>query len=225
MRAVAVLRPEPGNAATAMRADAAGFAVLRLPLFAIVPLAWTPPDPSDHDALVLTSANAVRHAGPALAPIAALPAIAVGEQTAAAARAAGLAVTAIGTSDAAALAALLTARGIIRALHLGGRDRTAIAGVSHAVAVYASEPIAMAAADLARIAGYIALLHSPRAARRLGILLDGAGLARADVTLAAFSPAIAAAAGPGWCRIAVAAAPTDAALFAAIVDPRVALGR
>jgi uroporphyrinogen-III synthase len=34
-----------------------------MPLFAIVPLDWTAPDPAQFDGLVLTSANAVRHAG------------------------------------------------------------------------------------------------------------------------------------------------------------------
>jgi uroporphyrinogen-III synthase len=221
MRRLVVLRPEPGNAATAARAVAAGYAVLRLPLFTVLPLAWAAPDPHDHDALVLTSANAVRHAGAALARFAALPAIAVGEQTAAAARDAGFAVVAVGSSDAAALATMLAERGVSRALHLGGRDHAAVAGVLHAVAVYASEPANVAPADLAAVAGQVALLHSPRAARRLAALLDGGGVARADVTLGAFSPAIAAAAGTGWRAVAVAATPSDAALFASIV----ALGR
>lgn len=220
-RRLAVLRPEPGNAATASRAEAAGFAVLRLPLFAVVPLAWTPPDARDHDALVLTSANAVRHAGAELDRFTALPVIAVGEQTAAATRAAGLAVAAVGTSDAVALSALLAERGITRALHLGGRDHAAVAGVTRAVAVYANEPIAVEPADLAGITGQVALLHSSRAAQHLAALLDAAAISRADVTLAAFSAAIAAAAGTGWRAVAVAAVPSDAALFAAIA----ALGR
>lgn len=220
-RRLAVLRPEPGNAATASRAEAAGYEVLRLPLFAVVPLAWTPPNAREHDALVLTSANAVRHAGAALARFAALPVIAVGEQTAAAARDAGLAVAAVGTSDAAALSELLAGRGVTRALHLGGRDHAVVPGVARALAVYASEPVDVDVADLATIAGHTALLHSPRAAQRLGELLDTARIPRATITLAAFSPAIAAAAGAGWRAVAIAAAPTDAAQFAAIV----ALGR
>ncbi|MDF0488172.1 uroporphyrinogen-III synthase [Sphingomonas sp. H39-1-10] len=215
-RTLAVLRPEPGNAATAARAAAAGYAVLRLPLFAVVPLAWIVPDARAHDALVLTSANIVRMAGAGLADLAALPVIAVGEQTAAAARAAGLTVTATGSSDAEALAALLAARGMTRALHLGGRERTPVDGVTRAIAVYASEPRAVAPADLAGLAGNVALLHSARAATRLGELLDAAALPRARVTIGAFSAAIAAAAGPGWHAVAVAARPSDTALFAAI---------
>lgn len=213
---LAVLRPEPGNAATAARATAAGYAVLRLPLFAVVPLDWSAPDVRDHDALVLTSANSVRAAGAALRSLATLPVIAVGEQTAAAARAAGLSVAATGSSDAEALASLLAARGIARALHLGGRERTPVGGVTRAIAVYASEPCAVAPVDVAGLAGSVALLHSARAATRLGTLLDSAEVPRARVTIGAFSAAIAAAAGSGWRALAVAASPSDAALFAAI---------
>ncbi|AOH83563.1 uroporphyrinogen-III synthase [Sphingomonas panacis] len=213
---LAVLRPEPGNAATAARATAAGYAVLRLPLFAVVPLDWAVPDPRDHDALVLTSANSVRAAGAALSGLAALPVIAVGEQTAAAARAAGLTVLATGNSDATALATLLAEHGIARALHLGGRERTPVGGVTRAIAVYASEPRAVAPADLAGLAGSVALLHSARAAARLGALLDSAEVPRGRVTIGAFSAAIAATAGPGWRAVAVAPSPSDAALFAAI---------
>ncbi len=78
MKPLAVLRPEPGNAATAARIAAAGARTIRLPLFAVGPLAWTPPDPAVHDALLLTSANAVRQAGPGLAGYRTLPVHAVG---------------------------------------------------------------------------------------------------------------------------------------------------
>lgn len=215
-RTLAVLRPEPGNAATAARATAAGYAVLRVPLFAVVPLDWWVPDVREHDALVLTSANTVRAAGAALEGLAALPVIAVGEQTAAAARAVGLSVAGTGSSDATGLAALLAQRGISRALHLGGRDRTPVEGVTRAIAVYASEPRAIAPADLAGLTGSVALVHSARAATRLRALLESAGIPRAQITIGAFSAAIAAAAGSGWRAVAVAGAPSDAALFAAI---------
>lgn len=218
---LAVLRPEPGNAVTAARAEAAGFAVLRLPLFEIVPLDWIAPGARAHDALVLTSANAVRTAGPALGDLAALPVIAVGEQTATAARTAGLNVVATGDSDARSLGALLSTHGFARALHLGGRDQAAPPeGISDSIAVYASEPLAISATDLATLADTIALLHSPRAAVRLGDLLDATGHGRTGTAIAAFSPAIATAAGAGWKATAVAAGPTDMALFAAIAALR-----
>ena len=117
-RLLAVLRPEPGNAATAARIEALGLRAIRLPLFAVRALDWIRPDPATHDALVLTSANAIRFGGAGLAVIRHLPVLAVGPKTAEIARAAGFDVMAVGDGDAAALIALAEARGIDRALHL-----------------------------------------------------------------------------------------------------------
>jgi uroporphyrinogen-III synthase len=202
-RALAVLRPEPGNAATAARIEAIGRVAVRLPLFAVQPLAWTPPDPTQFDALLLTSANAVRHAGAGLRVLRSLPVVAVGEATARAARAAGLTVETVGTGDA---AAAVGASGRKRLLHLGGRDRTD-AGVA-TIAVYAADPIPVPTA--AALAGCVALLHSVRAARRLGELLARDGVT--DVRVAALSAAVRAA-GP-VCPGAVADRPDDATLVA-----------
>ncbi len=217
-RVLAVLRPEPGNAATVARARAAGFDTLSLPLFAVQPLDWTPPDPAAHDALLLTSANAMRFGGPGLAALRGLPVLAVGEHTAAAARAAGFPVAMTGDSDAAALVERARTSGIAHALHLTGRDRLLAVGgpISVVLPVYENAVVAIDPAGLAKLRGTTALLHSARAARRLGDLIDAAGPARAEIAVAAFSPAIAASAGPGWRAIAVAATPDDAALFAAL---------
>ena len=83
MRPVVVLRPEPGASRTAARAEALGLDARVVPLFAIVPIEWSAPDPSDFDGIVLTSANAVRHGGEQLDELKALPVHAVGEATAA----------------------------------------------------------------------------------------------------------------------------------------------
>ena len=220
---LAVLRPEPGNAATCARAKAAGFEPLSLPLFAVRALAWDAPCADAFDALILTSANALRLAGAALAELKSLPVLAVGPHTAAAARAAGFEVVATGGGDGAEVAALAAARGITRALHLTGQDRTLSVGgpIAQVIPVYESAAIPVDPAHLHALIGSIALLHSARAARRLAELLDAAAIARADVAVAAFSPAIAAAAGLGWSGIASAATPDDAALFvaAARLDP------
>jgi uroporphyrinogen-III synthase len=205
----AVLRPEPGNAATAARL--AGHDVLRLPLFAIHPLAWAPPPLGDIDALLITSANAVRHGGDAMASLRHLPVIAVGAATARTAEAAGFAVAAVGSGDAQAALALAGNR---RLLHLTGRDHVALAGVP-ALAVYAADPVEPPPAVLADLAGRTALLHSPRAARRLVELV---GDARQAIAIAALSPAVAAAAGPGWRDIAIANQPSDAALVTCAID-------
>ncbi|MBB4618154.1 uroporphyrinogen-III synthase [Sphingomonas abaci] len=206
-RPIAVLRPEPGNGRTADRLAALGLAVIRQPLFAVAPVAWTAPDPTGFDALLLTSANAVRHAGIAATPLARLPVWAVGSATAAAARAAGLRVARTGTGG---VAALVGDRGDRRLLHLAGRERQAVPGVT-AITVYAADPLPVAAAAWAALSGSVALLHSPRAARALA-----AGVVdRASLRLAALSPAILAAAGSGWDHALAVAVPEEDALLAA----------
>lgn len=208
-RPVVVLRPEPGNGETAARLTASGAAVMRLPLFAVAPVAWTPPAPDSADALLFTSANTLRHGGVGLDALRQLPVVAVGEATARAARAAGFAVAIVGDRDAATVAATARAAGFDRLLHLGGRDRVSAGGGT--IVVYASEPVEVPCAAIGALPGSVALLHSARAARRFAELV-GAG--RSSIRIAALSRAVAAAAGSAWESVAAAAQPTDAALVA-----------
>jgi uroporphyrinogen-III synthase len=216
MRPLLVLRPQPGAAATVARAQAAGFEAIAAPLFTVAALPWHAPPPHAHDALMLTSANAVRHAGPALDLYRGLPAYAVGEATAAAARAAGFADVRTSVGDAADLAALMERDGIRLPLHLAGREHRDVASslAIERCIVYAAEPVA-ALPDAARDGlerGAIALIHSPRAGGLFARLLAEAGVDGAEVAVAAISAA--ASAGP-WHEVAVAAAPDDGALLAA----------
>jgi uroporphyrinogen-III synthase len=206
-RRALVLRPAPGNARTCTALAAAGIEAVPLPLFAVMPVAWSPPDPRRFDALLLTSAQAVRHGGVGLAALAELPVVAVGEATAAAARAAGLAVARVGTGDAAAVVAQAAA--FPRLLHLAGRDRIAQPGVE-ARTVYASEELPIGAEAIAAALDGVVLLHSIRAATRFGEL--AAALPRARVRIAALSAAVAVAAGGGWQSVVVAPRPQDVAL-------------
>ncbi|HET9510920.1 MAG TPA: uroporphyrinogen-III synthase [Sphingomonas sp.] len=199
MRRLAVLRPEPGNAATAARIEALGHVALRLPLFVVRSLDWEAPDPADFDSLLLSSANAVRHAGPDLARLTDLPVYAVGRATAVAAEAAGFTVVAIGESGVDAV----TAPG--RILRLVGRDHRP-ARAARTIAVYASEPLTP---PLMALEDATALLHSARAAERLAALIAD----RSGVRIAAISPAALAAAGVGWRAASIADRPTDAALI------------
>lgn len=203
------MRPQPGADATAARAAALGLKARVTPLFAIESTAWDPPDPSRFDALLLTSANALRHAGPRLSTLRSLPAMTVGEATAAAAREAGLTVAAVGEDDAASLLASLPLP--LRMLHLCGEDVTSSDSVGHhvehcrvyrAVAVPDPGPLALS--------GQVVLVHSSRAACRLAELVTD----RATIRIAAISSAAAAASGLGWEHIASAETPTDAALLA-----------
>ena len=222
-RRVAILRPEPGNAVTMARAGHAGLDPLSLPLFTVRPSDWTSPDASAFDGLLLTSANALRHGGPGLAAFRHLPVLAVGSATAEAARAAGFTVAHTGSTDVADL--LRDTDGSGRLLWLTGRERTAIEhpAIAAAVPVYASDPIPLAAADAAMLAGSVALIHSARAAIQLTAILDHHAIPRSTVRIAAISRKAAVAAGPGWGAVAIATAPNDDALIAAAkplaIDP------
>lgn len=203
MKPLLILRPEPGASATAASAIALGLEVRRSPLFAPEPLAWTMPDVA-FDALLLTSANAVRLAS----TLPSLPVHAVGDATAAAARAAGLEVLTIGEGGVEALLGGLPEG--LRLLHLAGEERILPANPRQrisSVAVYRMAPLPLP--DAATLEGSVALVHSPAAGRRLA----EAEVRRASVRIAAISPAAASACGPGWDRCEAATAPTDSALL------------
>lgn len=213
-----IIRPEPGASASAIRARAAGFEPICLPFFEIAPRPWQAPDPARYDAILVTSSNAIRHAGAELDKLRGLPFHAVGERSADAVRAAGLTLASIGQAGVEALVMAATAAGHRRLLWLAGEDRTSFAppvGSTLDIAtVYASDPVALGPQAGAIIASCpMVALHSARAARAFGDFVDRAGLTRHAFVLAAFSPAIGAAAGPGWAAIAAAAAPNDAALL------------
>jgi len=210
-----VTRPEPGNSVTVERARAAGFDARAMPLFAARPLDWTPPLAADFDALLLTSASAVRLAGPGLASLSSLPVHAVGTATAETARAAGLTVAMTGTSDAQQLLDGMASQNIRSILWLCGRDRTAFEVGGAAITplpCYAVDRIAPPDEWAGLIAAPAMLLaHSVRAA---GYISELVGVARGHLALVAISPKVAAAAGEGWGDVANAGQPDDAAMLA-----------
>lgn len=215
MRPVIIVRPEPGASATAARAEALGLDARTIPLFTIESVPWDIPDIAAHDALLLTSANAVRHAGPGLAALAGLPCHAVGAATAAAARDAGLHIMATGTARAQPLIDAMTSAGHRAILWLTGEERSEIASSEARItplvcyrAAAIAEPVGWAKA----IAGpAILLLHSARAAQRAALL---AGDARNHLIVLAISKAVAAAAGAGWADCIAAPHPDDAEMLA-----------
>ncbi|KMS54382.1 uroporphyrinogen III synthase [Novosphingobium barchaimii LL02] len=215
---VLILRPEPGASATLAAARASGLMAHVFSLFEVRALPWEPVHRAGVDALLLGSANALRHGGAALTAYRGLPAYAVGETTAQAARDFGLNVVATGKGG---LQPMLNALDPAhrRLLRLAGRERIELAIPEGAAVitreVYASEPLPMTpdlAALLARPA--LALLHSGEAAAHFAQLCDEAGIARAQIRLAAIGPRVAARAGTGWADIRCAQSPDDAALLA-----------
>ncbi|WP_245832635.1 uroporphyrinogen-III synthase [Sphingomonas mucosissima] len=205
-----VLRPEPGGRTTAERLAAAGLPTLQMPLFETTAIDWTPPS-DRYDALLLTSANAVRHAGAGLSALRALPVVAVGNGTAAAAREAGFVVAAVGKGNGAQALALAHQKGWRRILRLAARDRTVLEGVTD-LPVYASNPLIPPLSALKAAVDTVALVHSSRAASVFRELLERDAVPVETIRLAAISEAVAAAAGTGWNRIMVAPKPNDAAL-------------
>jgi uroporphyrinogen-III synthase len=210
-----ITRPQPGADATAATLAALGHQPVVQPLLATEAADWalpaTPPD-----AVLITSAASVRHAGAAAAALMGLPAHAVGGATAAAARAAGWRAVREGPGN---VQALLDGLPPCRLLHLAGADRTDAqppAGVVVDIAtVYRAVLKPLAA--LPDVAGV--LLYSARTARHFAAEWDRLGGARGAVKLYAISPAALAAAGSGWASAQAAPQPTEAALLAML--PRV----
>lgn len=217
-----VIRPEPGNAATVAAARAQGMEALGFPLFAIAPCAWTAPPVAKVDALLIGSANALRHAGDGIAAFLGKPAYAVGKTTAGICRAAGLSVAGIGEGGLqSALDAVAPPHR--RLLRLTGREHVELAvppgiTVTERV-VYASEAQPMPGAlalllSAHALPGAVVALHSAEAARHFAQECDRCGIARARLRLAALAPRIAEAAGDGWGHIGTATSPEDPALLA-----------
>jgi uroporphyrinogen-III synthase len=211
------LRPEPGLAATLDKARALGLAITGCALSEIRAAVWDCPDPARYDGLLIGSANAILHGGPQLEALRDKPVYAVGEATAATARAAGFAVAMVGSGG---------LQGVLDAI-AGPRHLLRIAGEEHVplspppgvtfdtVIAYRSLslPLDPVAALLASGEALV-LLHSAATARHFAEECERLALPRSAITLAALGPRIAAAAGAGWAAVHTAARPDEAALLA-----------
>ncbi len=200
---VLVTRPEPGGSATAAALRAAGYVPVLAPCLEIEPLPGALP--TLVDGIVIASTQALPGLPPALR---AVPLFAVGDATAARARAAGFIDVASAAGTARELAALLGER-----LDPGARLLLAC-GAGHSMdlaadlrgrgfrvtrrVVYRSRPARQldAAAQAALEAGEIdrVMVFSPASARRFVTLITEAGLdgALAGAIAVAISPAAAA---------------------------------
>jgi uroporphyrinogen-III synthase len=213
MRPLVILRPEPGASATAEAARALGLQAIAMSLFRVEPVEWKPPEPAAFDAVLFTSANALRQGGDGLSELRALSAHCVGDATAAAAQDAGFEVASSGTSGVESLLETLPSE--LRLLHLCGADRHMPEAVTQSVtsiAVYRA--VELPSPEPFEIEGAIIAVHSPRAARRLAQLADEAEARRNSIAIVAISGPAAAAAGTGWEQVEIASRPTDSALLA-----------
>lgn len=214
-----ILRPQPAADTTVARATALGFDAVPMPLFAIEPVDWTLPDGA-FDAVLITSANALRNGGAGLSTITYLPVLAVGDASAKMAKSAGFDVAITGNRDGAAILA--------QAINAGFRSIIWLAGAEHmpldagreisltTIVTYQSRALDPSPnlTNLLTIPCIVAL-HSARAAVCFLAYCEQYRVDIAQISLAVLSAVIAAAAGTGWREVAIADVPNDMALLSA----------
>lgn len=223
-----ITRPIARAEALARRLEALGHQATVAPVLEVVAEGTGPIGPGDAQALIFTSVNGVTFGAPRVGRTE-LPVFAVGDRTAAAARAAGFGAVTSAAGDAADLAALL-ARRLAPAdgplLHLkGAHGDLAVAGFRLLEeTVYRVAPLPVLPDGAAEAIGSRNIdtvpLFSPRSATTFVELVAQNGLAEAlgGVTALCLSEAVAeAAAGPvEWGRVMVAKRPNAGALFEAV---------
>ena len=175
------------------RAREAGFEPVQLPLFQVVPVDWSVPDPSHYDALLITSANAIRQGGEALSTLLSLPVHTVGAHSASIATKAGFTIASTSTSGASEAVAAAGAAGHKNLLWLAGEDRSALESISDVqlepVTVYRSAALQPGGDVRATVASCDAVaLHSIRAAQHFAACFDAWGLNRQHCTYRRFLP-------------------------------------
>ena len=226
-RAILITRPEPGAAESARAVAALGWKAVLAPALTLTTLPFKAP--ANCKAIIITSRAAAR-----ALPSCALPVIAVGEASAAEARARGFADVRAAAGDAQALAALIgttlkpeggslcLAIGEGYALDLAAALRAKGFRVLRRV-VYAARPstaLPQEACETIREGRiHAALFTSPRSAQEAMRLLRDAGMEQAaqNIIAIALSPRIAVTlATLPWAEIRTASQPDHAALLACL---------
>lgn len=233
MRTALVTRPREDSEGVAAELSARGLAVMVEPLLDIRPVTGVEIDTTGIQGILATSANGVRALARAL-PGRDLPVWAVGDASAREARALGYLRVESAGGDVDTLAALVAARcdparggflhaaGTVVAGDLSGRlaeSGFAVRRLALYEAVTAETVSDSLAAALRAQEVDIALFFSPRTAATFARLVTAAGLSDACATVIAYalSPAVARElASLPWRAVRAAAAPTQAALLAAL---------
>ena len=198
MKPCIIVRPEPGNQATAEAARALGLNVVATSLYSIIPAEFNIDLSISYDAILITSLNSIRTSLPALKQLTHLPLLAVGKASAQAARKAGFDTIITGDADGQALGQKAVELGFRHVLHLVGDPfkHVQVEGLTCDVrTVYrAAELPVPPELEAALQEPCVILAHSPRAARRLSELAGAKGAS----SLIALSAQVAEAAGDGW---------------------------
>lgn len=219
MTQLIAIRPEPGLSATLMAGRALGLDITGTALFEVRPRDWQAPDPGTIDALLIGSANALRHGGENLEQFIRKPVHVVGKTTESAALAAGFKVESVGSGG---LQSVLDAVAPpARLLRIAGAEHVPLVppdGVTiTTVIAYESVALPLDPAVLdASDERTIVLLHSAAAAEHFASECNRHGLDRERFEIAVLGPRIAAAAGTDWGAIHVALRPNDADLLALV---------
>ncbi|TRD12148.1 uroporphyrinogen-III synthase [Erythrobacter insulae] len=219
MTHILAIRPEPGLTSTIISARALGLAVTGTPLFEVRPLDWEAPDPAQIDALLIGSANAIRHGGVNLAHFLDKPVHAVGKSTEKTARQAGFQIGSVGSGGLQNVLDALHAP--LRLLRIAGADHVPLdppKGVNiHKVIAYKSVALPLEPAVMDHDGNRsIVLLHSAAAAEHFANECNRLGFDKGRIELAVLGPRIASAAGKDWRAIHVSERPDDAALLAMV---------
>lgn len=215
-RPVLAIRPEPGLSATLALGRQMGLAMHGFALSEVRPVAWDLPSLEAYDAILLGSANAIRHGGEILTRLTHLPVHAVGEATAREAEAAGFTIERTGKGG---LQKVIDAvSGPIHYLRLVGSEvvelRTCDDVSFDPVQVYDVVPRGFTQDAAAMLDSEpVVLLHSAAMTRQLVNECNSLSADRSRITLAAMGPRIAEPAGEGWRAIHVSDAPNDTALL------------
>src|SRR6187431_2967612 len=234
--AVLVTRPHPDDETTAKALLAHGFDALRAPMLRFEPLPFQDDADANYGAVIVTSANALRAIAPYIADsrLLKLPVLAVGENTAAAARDAGFGEVIASKGDAGALRDLVLARAKSKhlkkaspILYLAGADLAGELGENGFTVVTQTTYRMVPAPSLPReicdafVAHEVeAVLHYSRRSARA--FLEAARAGAVEISALALpqcciSPAVAAVLrDAGATQVTAAASPDENALFEAL---------
>jgi uroporphyrinogen-III synthase len=216
-----IIRPQPGTDETARAAKEMAINAIVMPLFEVRSIDWTPPDLAQMDAVMITSANAIHFGGAGLATLTNLPVYAVGDKSAAAARAAGFKVVWSGKFDANALLSAASANGCRKLFWPAGADKSELAvpgGITiHAISVYNSAILPASPEMLALLQLPVCVaLHSVRASRYFLAICETHNIDKQQITVFALSQKISDAIGQGWAYKLVADCPDDTSLLSKV---------
>lgn len=219
---IIAIRPEPGLSATVAAGSARGLSIAGWSLSRIEPLSWDLPSFADFDALLIGSANALRHGGDKLNTLKSLPVYAVGQATADLAERQGFSIAQTGEGGLQHLLDQLKDEDLCL-LRLSGQERVDLeVGGDITIterAVYRVEHLPINENEAAMLhSGAIVMLYSAASAAHFAKECDRHAVDRNRIAIAALGPRILDAVGSGWADAKAAPRPRTSDLLALAED-------